>query len=290
MNKEIRATLFLTLTAIIWGFAFVAQRIGTEYVECFTYNGVRYLLGAISLIPVIFCFERETITKENLIKTSYASVVTGAILFCASTLQQQGIIIGQSAGKAGFITSLYIVLVPVFRFFTGKRGNFTTWLGVTLSCVGLYLLSISGNEKINLGDVIVFIGAFFWAAHILLIDKFVENISPLKYSFGQFFTCGILSIICAFVFEEPAIGNIYSATVPILYGGIMSVGVAYTFQVIGQKDLNPEFASIICSTEAVFSAIGGAIILHETMTIRGYIGCILIFVGILFAQLKKKKM
>ena len=138
--------------------------------------------------------------------------------------------------------------------------------------------------------MIVFAGTFFWTAHILLIDKFVENISPLKYSFGQFFTCGILSILCAVAFEQPVVADIFAARIPILYGGIMSVGVAYTFQVIGQKDLNPEFASIICSTEAVFSAIGGALILHETMSFRGYLGCALIFAGILFAQLKKKKM
>ncbi len=289
MNKEIRATLFLVLTAVIWGFAFVAQRIGAEYVECFTYNGVRYLLGSISLIPVIFIFEREKITKQIFIKTAIVSVITGTVLFSASTLQQQGIIIGQSAGKAGFITSLYIVLVPIYKLFTGKKSELTTWIGVILSCVGLYLLSVAGNERINFGDVVVFIGTFFWAAHILLIDKFVENISPLKYSFGQFLTCGILSIICALIFEEPAVSNIYAAGIPILYGGVMSVGVAYTFQVIGQKDLNPEFASIICSTEAVFSAIGGALILHETMSIKGYVGCVLIFVGILFAQIKKRK-
>ena len=289
MNKEIKATLFLILTAVIWGFAFVAQRIGTEYVECFTYNGVRYFLGAISLIPVIFIFEREKITKHKFIKTAVASLITGTVLFCASTLQQQGIAIGQSAGKAGFITSLYIVLVPVFRFLGGKKANITTWIGVILSCIGLYLLSVAGNERINFGDIIVFIGTFFWAAHILLIDKFVDNISPLKYSFGQFFTCACLSIVCAVVFENPVISNIYAAGIPILYGGVMSVGVAYTFQVLGQKDLNPEFSSIICSTESVFSAIGGAVILHETMTFRGYIGCVLIFIGILFAQLKKKK-
>ena len=289
MNKELKATLFLTLTAIIWGFAFVAQRVGAEYVESFTYNGVRYFLGAISLIPVILFFEKEPMNGRKITKTAVASLLTGTVLFCASTLQQQGIVIGQSAGKAGFITGLYIVLVPVFRIFFGKKANLTTWIGVVFSCVGLYLLSVAGSEKINFGDVIVFISAFFWAAHILLIDKFVENISPLKYSFGQFLVCAILSIVSAFIFEQPTMENIFAARVPILYGGVMSVGIAYTFQVLGQKDLNPEFASIICSTEAVFSAIGGALILHETMTSRGYLGCILIFVGILFAQIKKKK-
>ncbi|MBQ2897459.1 MAG: DMT family transporter [Clostridia bacterium] len=289
MTKEVRSTIYLLITAIIWGFAFVAQRVGTEYVGCFTYNGVRYVLGTISLLPVIILFEREKLTYISLKKTTVASIITGTILFLASSLQQLGIEIGQSAGKAGFITSLYIVLVPVFRMFFGKKASFATWIGVTLSVVGLYFLSISDTESVNLGDFIVFIGSFFWAAHILVIDKFVEDISPLKYSMGQFLVCAILSLACAFVFENPKVNEIADAAVPILYGGVMSVGIAYTFQVLGQRGVSPEFASIICSTEAVFSAIGGAMILGETMTIRGYAGCVLIFAGILLAQVNKKK-
>lgn len=289
MTKEIKSTIFLLLTAIIWGFAFVAQRVGTEYVQCFTYNGVRYALGAVSLIPVILIFERKKISGKQFKKTLIASIITGSVLFTASTLQQQGIVIGQSAGKAGFITSLYIVIVPIFRTFFGKKSGILTWMGVLLSAIGLYLLSIAGTQSVNIGDLIVFIGAFFWAAHILLIDKFVADISPLKYSMGQFTTCAVISIVCAFIFENPQISAIYNASIPILYGGIMSVGVAYTLQVIGQRNVSPEFASIICSTEAVFSAVGGCVILGETMTLRAYFGCVLIFAGILLAQVKKSK-
>lgn len=289
MSKEVKSTMFLLLTAIIWGFAFVAQRIGTEYVESFTYNGVRYTLGALSLIPVIMIFEKEKLSEINIKYTILASFVTGVVLFIASSLQQIGIVIGQSAGRAGFITSLYIVIVPMFGVFVGKKINISTWVGVLFAIVGLYLLSVSGNENINAGDVIVFVGAFFWAAHILLIDHFVEKVSPLKFSLGQFATCAILSLVCAFIFESPQLYAIMDAGIPILYGGIMSVGVAYTFQVLGQRGVTPEFASIICSTEALFSAVGGALILGESMTVRGYAGCALIFAGILFAQLKKSK-
>ncbi len=289
MSKEVKSTIYLIITAVIWGFAFVAQRVGTQFVECFTYNGIRYALGAVSLLPVILVFEREKLTKSSIKKTLIASIITGSILFTAASLQQVGIEIGQSAGKAGFITSLYIVLVPIFRLFTGKKSGLTTWMGVILSSVGLYLLCVSGVTSVNFGDVVIFVGAFFWAAHILVIDKFVEDISPLKYSMGQFLTCAILSLVCAFIFESPKIDAINSAIIPILYGGLMSVGVAYTLQVVGQRGVSPEFASIICSTEAVFSAIGGAIILGETMTVRGYVGCVLIFIGILLAQFKKSK-
>lgn len=289
MSKEVKSTMFLLLTAIIWGFAFVAQRIGTEYVESFTYNGVRYTLGALSLIPVIMIFEKEKLSEINIKYTILASFVTGVVLFIASSLQQIGIVIGQSAGRAGFITSLYIVIVPMFGVFVGKKINISTWVGVLFAIVGLYLLSVSGNENINAGDVIVFVGAFFWAAHILLIDHFVEKVSPLMFSLGQFATCAILSLVCAFIFESPQLSAIMDAGIPILYGGIMSVGVAYTFQVLGQRGVTPEFASIICSTEALFSAVGGALILGESMTVRGYAGCALIFAGILFAQLKKSK-
>lgn len=289
MTKEFKSTIYLTITAIIWGFAFVAQRVGTEFVECFTYNGVRYALGAVCLIPVALIFEKEKFTLTMFRRTAIASFITGTILFTASSLQQLGIEIGQSAGKAGFITSLYIVLVPIFRLLFGKKAGIATWIGVILSLAGLYLLSVADNTAINFGDIVIFVGAFFWAAHILVIDKFVDELSPIKYSIGQFSICALLSLSCAFIFEDPQISAISDAAVPILYGGVMSVGVAYTLQVVGQRGVNPEFASIICSTEAVFSAIGGAIILGETMTFRGYLGCVLIFIGILLAQLKKSK-
>ncbi len=274
------------MTAIIWGFAFVAQRVGAEFVGAFTFNGIRFLLGACSLIPVILIFDKEKLNKSTFIKTLVPSLLAGSCLFIASTLQQYGVEITQSAGKAGFLTGLYIVLVPLVRFFFGKKTSIFTLFGAVFAVVGLFFLCMTGDEVgFGIGDIVLIIGAFFWTGHILIVDKFVKDISPLKFSMMQFFVCGTLSMIGAFVFEDIELSAIKSAGIPILYGGLMSVGVAYTCQIIGQKDADPTFASIIFSTESVFSAIGGAIILHEIMSGRGYLGCVLIFIGIILSQL-----
>ena len=286
MKTKAKSTILLFLTAIIWGFAFVAQRVGAEFVGAFTFNGIRFLLGATSLIPVILIFEKEKFDKSRFIKTLVPSLAAGVILFIASTLQQMGIEWTGSAGKAGFLTGLYIVLVPIIRFFMGKKTSVLTFVGAIFALAGLFFLCMTGNELgFGKGDVVLIIGAFFWAAHILVIDKFVKDISPLKFSMMQFVICGLLSIVFAFFTETIEISAIKSAGIPILYGGLMSVGVAYTCQIIGQKDADPTFASIVFSTESVFSAIGGAIILNEVMSGRGYVGCILIFIGIILSQL-----
>lgn len=286
MKTKVKSTILLFLTAIIWGFAFVAQRVGAEYVGAFTFNGIRFLLGSLSLIPVILIFEREKLDKAKIVKTLVPSLLAGVILFIASTLQQLGVEWTGSAGKAGFLTGLYIVLVPVMRFFMGKKTSIFTFFGAIFALVGLFFLCMTGDElSFGIGDIVLIIGAFFWAAHILVVDKYVKDISPLKFSMTQFFVCGFLSIIFAIFTETIELSAIKSAGIPILYGGLMSVGVAYTCQILGQKDADPTFASIIFSTESVFSAIGGAIILHEIMSGRGYLGCVLIFIGIVFSQL-----
>ena len=286
MKTKAKSTFLLFLTAIIWGFAFVAQRVGAEFVGAFTFNGIRFLLGSLSLIPVILLFEREKIDKSKFLKTLVPSLLAGTILFVASTLQQLGVEWTGSAGKAGFLTGLYIVLVPIIRFFMGKKTSIFTFFGAIFALVGLFFLSMTGNElSFGKGDIVLIIGALFWAAHILIVDKYVNNISPLKFSMMQFLVCGLLSIICAICTETIEFSAIKSAGIPILYGGLMSVGVAYTCQILGQKDADPTFASIVFSTESVFSAIGGAIILNEIMSGRGYIGCILIFIGIVLSQL-----
>lgn len=286
MKTKVKSTILLFLTAIIWGFAFVAQRVGAEYVGAFTFNGIRFLLGSLSLIPVILIFEREKLDKAKIVKTLVPSLLAGVILFIASTLQQLGVEWTGSAGKAGFLTGLYIVLVPVMRFFMGKKTSIFTFFGAIFALAGLFFLCMTGDElSFGIGDVVLIIGAFFWAAHILVVDKYVKDISPLKFSMTQFFVCGFLSIIFAIFTETIELSAIKSAGIPILYGGLMSVGVAYTCQILGQKDADPTFASIIFSTESVFSAIGGAIILHEIMSGRGYLGCVLIFIGIVFSQL-----
>ena len=284
MKSKIKSTSLLFLTAIIWGFAFVAQRVGAEYVGAFTFNGIRFLLGACSLIPVILIFDRNK--NRSFSKAIFPSFLAGTILFIASTLQQFGVEITQSAGKAGFLTGLYIVLVPLIRFVMGKKTSPLTFVGAIFALAGLFFLCITdGDASFGLGDIVLIIGAFFWAGHILVVDKYVNSISPLRFSMMQFFVCGIFSIICALIFEDISFSAVKSAGIPILYGGIMSVGVAYTCQILGQKNADPTFASIVFSTESVFSAIGGAIILNEIMTGKGYLGCVLIFIGIVLSQL-----
>ena len=286
MKTKLKSTILLFLTAIIWGFAFVAQRVGAEFVGAFTFNGVRFMLGACSLVPVILLFEREKIDLKVLKNNVFPGVIAGVILFIASTLQQYGVEITQSAGKAGFLTGLYTVLVPLIRFVMGKKTGVLTFIGAVFAVTGLFFLCMTGDEiSFGIGDIVLIIGAFFWAGHILVVDKFVNTTSPLKFSLVQFLICGFLSIFFALLLEDIQLSSIKSAGIPILYGGIMSVGVAYTCQILGQKESDPTFASIVFSTESVFSAIGGAFLLNEIMSGRGYLGCILIFIGIVLSQL-----
>ena len=290
MKIKIKSTVLLFLTAIIWGFAFVAQRVGADYVGTFTFNGIRFLLGSFSLIPVILIFEREEYNKKKMLKTLAVSLAAGTILFIAASLQQYGVVLTGSAGKAGFLTGLYTVLVPVIRFLMGKKTDILTFVGAFFAVGGLFLLCMTGDKlTFGKGDIVLIIGAVFWALHILIIDKFVNEISPLKFSMLQFFVCGLISMVIAVFTENIESTAVKSALVPILYGGLMSVGVAYTCQILGQKDADPTFASIVFSTESVFSAIGGAIILHEIMSGRGYLGCVLIFIGIVLSQLNLKE-
>lgn len=291
MKTKPKSIVLLFLTAIIWGFAFVAQKVGAQYVGAFTFNGIRFALGALSLFPVIMLFEKEKQTKESFMKTFKAGSICGIVLFIASTLQQMGVEITNSAGKSGFITGLYTVFVPIAAFlFMKKKTNILTWIGAVLAVGGLYLLCMTGNEKVGIGDLVLLIGTVFWTIHILAIDKYmIDGISPLRFSQMQFAACAILSIICALIFEDISFAGIKSALIPICYGGFMSVGVAYTCQVLGQKEADPTFAAIVLSTESVFGAIGGVILAGETMTVSAYIGCGLIFAGIVLSQLKLKK-
>lgn len=290
MKNSTKSIILLFLTAIIWGFAFVAQTVVVGVLSSYAFNGIRFVLGALSLIPVILLFEREEKNNEKLKKTILAGICAGIILFIASTLQQVGIEITQSAGKAGFLTGLYTVLVPIIYFlFFRKKTHPLTWLGAILALVGLYFLTTNGGrfDNIGIGDIILITGAIFWSLHIIVIDRFVDKISPIKFAMTQFLVCGSIGLIIALFNGEINIAGISTSLVPILYGGIMSAGVAYTCQILGQRDADPTFASIILSTESVFSAIGGAIILGETMSLFGYIGCALIFAGIILSQLKQ---
>lgn len=290
-SKEIKSVFILLLTAAIWGFAFVAQRVGMDYLGAFTYNGIRFALGSVSLLPVIYFFDKSS-KKENpsaekedadLKTTIKSGVIAGCILFFAASLQQVGLIY-TTAAKAGFITSLYIVLVPILGIFLKQKTYPTTWIGAVTAAIGLYFLSINEGFTIQFGDLLQLIGAFFWAAHIQAIDKFVKNVNAIKLSSVQFAACSILSFIIAIIFEDINISGIYDALIPILYGGIMSVGVAYTLQAVGQRHAKPSHAAIALSMEAVFAALGGMLILDETLPLRGYLGAALMLAGMLITQ------
>lgn len=292
-NKRLGANILLLLTAAIWGLGFVAQRVGSQSIGAFTFNGIRFALGSISLIPLLIYFnKRKKITSddENTVevpskKTILPGVLVGIALYTGATLQQIGLIY-TTAGKAGFITGLYMVIVPIIGIFLGHKIGKNSWLGVGLAVVGLYLLSINENFSISYGDLLELIGSVFWAVHILTIDYFSNKIEPLKLSCIQFATCSLLSLITALIFEQITISSIVDASIPLLYSGLLSVGVAYTLQVVAQKNAKPSHAAIILSMESVFGAIGGALILGETMSSRGYIGCILILGGIIVSQIK----
>ncbi len=287
------ANLLLLLTAAIWGFAFVAQRVGSQYVGAFTFNGIRFALGSISLVPLIFYLDKRrkcTGTTEDNIevkakKILIPGVLVGTVAYAGSTLQQMGLIY-TTAGKAGFITGFYMIIVPIIGIFLGIKIMKNSWIGIGLAVIGLYFLSVTENFSVNYGDLLEIIGAVFWAVHILAIDHFSKKVDCLKLSCLQFATCSILSLISAFIFEPITVNSIKEALIPILYGGLLSVGVAYTLQVVAQKNANPAHAGIIMSMESVFGAIGGALILGETMSTRGYLGCLFIIGGIIISQIK----
>lgn len=297
MSKGLKANMLLLLTAAIWGFAFVAQRVGSQNLGAFTFNGIRFALGAFSLMPLIVYFDKKNKGERNdegspeksLPSKILPGVIVGTALFTAATLQQKGLAY-TTAGKASFITGLYMVFVPLFGIFLKHRIGKNAWLGVGLAVVGLYLLSINENFSIGYGDLLELIGAVIWAIHILVIDHFSKKIDPLKLSCMQFITCSVLSLISALMFEKVTSAGLSNALIPILYGGLLSVGVAYTLQVVAQKDAKPSHAAIILSMESVFGAIGGMMLLGERMTARGYIGCVLIFGGIILTQVKFSSM
>jgi len=293
----------LFMTALIWGAAFVAQRAGMEYIGPFTFNGIRTLVGALVLVPVIFLLdgqrkkkeadedtiplteEERKLQRKNLI---LGGVSCGTILFIASSLQQIGIVY-TTAGKTGFITALYIVLVPILGLFLGRKVRKLLWLCVALATVGLYLLTIKEGFSIGKGDFLVLLCAFGFAAHILTIDHFSPKADGVKMSALQFLVCGLISIPFMILFETVDWKNILDCWLPILYAGIMSCGVAYTFQIIAQKNVEPTITSLILSLESVFAVIAGMLLLSEQISAREAIGCIVMFAAIILAQLPSKE-
>ncbi len=296
-----KGILFLVITAVVWGFAFVAQTAGSSHVGTFLFNGIRFLLGAISLIPVIAIFEKKSddsaVDASMMRTTIIAGLVCGVVLFSASTPQQLGVELynkagyPDSSGRAGFLTALYMVIVPLIGLFMKKRPSVFTWGGIVLAVVGLFFVSVRDGFAIAGSDLVVLGCALLFAVHIVVIDRFGEGMYSLRFAMTQFIVCGVLSlagwVITLLGGAEPeALSDVTAALVPILYGGFGSVGVAYTCQILGQKNAEPAFASVILSTESMFSVIGGAIILGERMTGRGYLGCGLIFAGVLLTQVQ----
>ena len=288
-NPEITATICLFLTSLIWGISFVAQVVGMEYMRPFTFNGVTFFIGVAALVPVIRIFDRKKLAGKERKKLWIYGIVCGLILFAASNLQQFGVEMTGSAGKSGFITGLYIIIVPIAGIFMKRPAGLLTWIGAVLALAGMYFLTVTnGFGSIMTGDWLLFIGAFFWAAHIIVIDRFAPQVSSLKLSQTQFFICGTLCMICALFFETIVPAGILLGIIPLLYRGIGSIGVAYTLQIFGQRHVAPAKASVIFSLESVFSVVGGAILISEVMTGRAYFGCALIFCGILLSQIRLK--
>jgi drug/metabolite transporter (DMT)-like permease len=284
LTTKTGSSLLLLLTAIIWGFAFVAQRKGMEFTGPFTFNAARFLLGGMVLIPLIFKQNTEFFTKFHKHQSIKGGLFAGVLLFCGASLQQIGIIY-TTAGNAGFITGFYVVLVPIFGFFFFHKTTINVWIGAILALIGMYFLSVSYNFEISKGDLLVLMGAFVWAFHVLVIGKYAPIANVIIIAVIQFFVCGLLSLIVA-VFTEPIeMNGIINAGIPILYGGILSVGLAFTLQVVVQKYAHPSVTAIILSTEAIFAALGGWLILGESLTSRGIFGCILMLAGMLAAQI-----
>ncbi len=343
MNKfTIRQSLLLLLTATIWGVAFVAQSVGMDYVQPFTFNAVRNLIGAAVLLPVIFFLNRnhlhkkeDTICKENTAfvsgedgdqseggsafgntqsgqihqqerssdfeqrpaggeQTSRKILLTsglscGVILFIASSLQQFGIQY-TTVGKAGFITAMYIVLVPIFGIFLHQKTGLRVWTAVVMAIAGLYLLCMTDDSQaLNFGDILLILCAVAFSFHILVIDHFTPLVDGVKMSCIQFFTCGVLSFVCMMAFEAPELKQILAAWMPILYAGVMSCGVAYTLQIVGQRGMNPTVASLILNLESVISLLAGWVLLHQRLSGRELVGCVIMFAAIILVQLPGRR-
>ena len=295
MGKKLQGTMMLLLTALIWGSSFVAQRAGMEYIGPFTFNGIRSLIGGLVLIPVIFLFSKEknaelTEAEKKAGKKTLllGGILCGIVLFAASSLQQIGMVY-TTAGKAGFITALYIVLVPILGVFIRKKVKPIVWLCVILAVAGLYLLCMTDGLSLGRGDLLVLLCAFAFSIHILVIDYFAPRTDGVALSCIQFFVCGILSLFPMFLAETQVWFAILDCWIPILYAGVLSCGVAYTLQILAQKHTDPTVASLLLSLESVFAAIAGAIILHEQLAPRELAGCVLMFAAIIIAQLPSKR-
>jgi drug/metabolite transporter (DMT)-like permease len=282
-----KSDCLLLVTAAIWGFAFVAQRVGMDHVGPFTYNGVRFALGGLSLVPLLVAGKALS-GPLGVAAGSRLFILGGGalgiVLYAAASLQQAALLY-TTAGKAGFITGLYVVIVPLLGLFWKQKPTPGTLLGAALAAAGLYLLSVSGSLEMGYGDFLVLLSAFFWSAQVLMVAWLSPRVNPVQLAFYQFAVCAILCLTTAFCIETVAWNRIQAAAIPIFYGGVISVGIAYTLQVVAQREAHPAHASILMSLETVFAAVGGWMILDETLDARGLMGCALMLAGMILSQL-----
>jgi len=285
-----KSDMLLLLAAAIWGFAFVAQRVGMDYVGPFTFSAVRFSLGRLVLLPFLFfrkerAFNRLLPAKKERKKIILLQLLLGLLVFGGVSFQQYGLVY-TTAGNAGFITGLYVVFVPVIGLILGQRNHFTIWIGVVLALTGLYFLSVKEGFSINFGDYLVLVCALIWSIHVLVVGFVAPKTDPIRTAIIQFSICAFLSWIVAIGFEEIRLQPILDALWPILYGGVMSVGIGYTLQVFAQQKAHPAYASIILSLESVFAVFGGWLILNEAVTGKILLGCCLMLAGMIVVQVK----
>jgi len=283
----------LLLASAIWGFAFVAQRVAMDHIGPFTFNAVRFALGSLPMLPLIALARRRgsgayAPDRPPLRGLLLSGLAAGALLYGGASLQQLGIVY-TTAGKAGFITGLYVIIVPILGLLWKMHPGPSVWAGAVLGIVGLFLLSVTEQLTIGLGDSLVLAGAFFWAGHVILVGWLIKRIDVGTLAFLQFTTCAILSFLTALVVEDIRIDGIVAAAGPILYGGFISVGIAYTLQLIGQRRTPPSHAAVILGLEAVFAAVGGWAILNETLSSRALVGCSLMLAGVIVSQLRLRR-
>jgi len=285
----VKADLLLLITAAIWGFAFVAQRLGMAHMGPFTFNALRFSMGALSLAAILTWQRKHegSPPKKSSHKFIWPGLLTGLALFGCASLQQIGLV-GTSAGKAGFITGLYVILVPLLGLFLGKRTHPAHWIGAILAVPGLYLLSVQADLTISSYDLVVLGGAFMWAVHVHLITLYAAQVGVLRLAVLQSAVCGVLSGIAALLFETISLAGILDGLWPILYGAFLSVGMAYTLQVVAQRTADPTHAAVILSLESVFAGLGGWIFLQEVLSIRALVGGGLMLGGMFISQLLGK--
>ena len=288
-NKSVQANLVLLITAVIWGGGFVAQRLGMQQMGPYIFNGFRFFIGALTLVPIILIRKQTGATqKGDLKRTLLVGAVAGIILFFGATFQQLGLVY-TTAGKAGFITGLYVVIVPLLGMVCGDRGSLFTWLGAMLAVIGLYILSASRGVVFAPGDGFVLIGACFWALHVQFIARYSPDVDVFQLSFVQSLFTSLISFGVGFFTEDVVIDQVLSAAIPILYGGVISIGIAYTLQVVGQRYAKPTPAAIILSLESVFAVFWGWLILSEVLTPKILAGSSLMLAGMMVSQIKRKK-